>query len=156
MLTFFERHSETGHVILRVGLGFTSLFLRGISQLAGGPERWEDMGGAMAYLGITFAPVFWGLMASLAEAVGGLCLLIGLFVRPASAFLVFTMFVVCVQSFVNNGMLTAARAHPLELGIAYTALLFLGAGKFSLDRKFGFEASIAGRSRNAKGALENV
>ena len=33
----------------------------------------------------------------------------------------------------------AARAHPLELGIAYTALLFLGAGKFSLDRKFGFD-----------------
>jgi putative oxidoreductase len=110
----------------------------------------------MGYLGITFAPVFWGLMASLAEAVGGLCLLIGLFVRPASAFLVFTMFVVCVQSFINNGMLTAARAHPLELGIAYAALLFLGAGKFSLDRKFGFEASIAGRSRNTKGALENV
>ena len=126
MLTLFERHSETGHVILRVGLGFTSLFLRGISQLAGGPDRWEDMGGAMANLGITFAPVFWGLMASLAEAVGGLCLLIGLFVRPASAFLIFTMFVVCVQSFVNNGMLTGARAHPLELGIAYTALLFHG------------------------------
>ena len=69
MLTFFERHGETGHLILRAGLGFTSLFLRGISQLAGGPDRWEDMGGAMANLGITFAPVFWGLMASLAEAV---------------------------------------------------------------------------------------
>jgi putative oxidoreductase len=67
--------------------------------------------------------------------------MIGLFVRPASAFLIFTMFVVCVQSFVNNGMLTGARAHPLELGIAYTALLFLGAGKFSLDRKFGFEGA---------------
>ena len=44
MLTFLETHRETGHVILRAGLGFTSLFLRGISQLAGGPERWEDMG----------------------------------------------------------------------------------------------------------------
>ena len=57
MLTFLERYAETGHLILRVGLGFTSLFLRGISQMAGGPERWEQMGGAMAYLGITFAPV---------------------------------------------------------------------------------------------------
>jgi len=45
------------------------------------------------------------------------------------------MFVVCVQSFVNNGMLTGARGHPLELEIAYTALLFMGAGKFSLESK---------------------
>ena len=140
MLTFFERHADIGHVILRVGLGFTSLFLRGIWQLAGGPERWEQMGGAMAYLGITFAPVFWGLLGSLAEAVGGLCLLIGLFVRPAAAILVLTMFVICVYVYFNNGTLMMARAHGVELAIAYTALLFLGPGKFSLDRKFGFDA----------------
>jgi putative oxidoreductase len=145
VLTFFERHAETGHVILRVGLGFTSLFLRGIWQLAGGPERWEQMGGAMAYLGITFAPVFWGLLASLAEAVGGLCLLIGLFVRPAAAFLILTMFVICVYVFATNGTLLMARAHGVELAIGYTALLFLGPGKFSLDRKLGFDGSNARR-----------
>ena len=139
MLRFFERNAENGHVILRVGLGFTSFFLRGIWQLAGGPERWEELGGAMAHFGITFAPVFWGLMAALTEAVGGLCLLIGLFVRPACALLIFLMFVICVHVFINFGTLMMARAHGLELGIAYTALLFLGAGKFSLDRKFGLE-----------------
>jgi putative oxidoreductase len=157
MQTFFERHAETGHVILRVGLGFTSLFLRGISQLAGGADRWQELGGAMAHFGITFAPVFWGLMASLAEAVGGLCLLIGLFVRPACAFLIFTMFVICVHTFINFGTLMMARAHGLELGIAYAALLFLGAGKFSLDRKFGLDAP---RSQGLLGmpssALEDV
>ena len=137
MLTFFEKHAETGHVILRVGLGFTSFFLRGIWQLAGGPERWEEMGAAMAHFGITFAPVFWGLVGSLIEAVGGLCLLIGLFVRPACAFLILMMFVICVHVFITFGTLMMARAHGLELGIAYTALLFLGAGKFSLDRKLG-------------------
>ena len=137
MLTFFERHAETGHVILRVGLGFTSLFLRGIWQLAGGPERWEQMGGAMAYFGITFAPVFWGLLASLIEAVGGLCLLIGLFVRSAAALLILTMFVICVYHLNNSGTLLMARAHAVELAIGYTALLFMGAGKFSLDRKLG-------------------
>jgi putative oxidoreductase len=140
MLTFFERNAEIGHVILRVGLGFTSLFLRGIWQLAGGPERWEQMGGAMAYFGITFAPVFWGLMGSLAEAVGGLCLLLGLFVRPAAAILILTMFVICVYVYFNNGTLMMARAHGVELAIAYTALLFMGPGKFSLDRKFGLDA----------------
>ena len=139
MLTFFRTHADTGHVILRVGLGFTSLFLRGIWQLAGGPERWEEMGHAMAYLGITFAPVFWGLLGSLAEAVGGLCLLIGLFVRPAAALLVLTMLVICVYVYNTNGTLMMARAHGVELAIAYTALLFLGPGKLSLDRKLGLD-----------------
>jgi putative oxidoreductase len=137
LLSWFEKHAEIGHVILRVGLGFVSLFLRGIWQLAGGPERWEQMGGAMAYLGITFAPVFWGLVGSLAEAVGGFCLLVGLFVRPAAAFLVLTMFVICVYHLNTSGTLLMGRAHAVELGIGYTALLFLGAGKYSLDRKFG-------------------
>lgn len=137
MLTWFEEHADTGHLILRVGLGFASLFLRGIFQLAGGPERWEEMGGAMAYLGITFAPVFWGLVGSLAEAVGGLCLMIGLFVRPAAAFLILTMLIICIYHLNTSGTLLMARAHAVELAIGYTALLFLGAGKFSLDRKFG-------------------
>jgi putative oxidoreductase len=145
VLSFFDRHADTGHLILRVGLGFTSLFLRGIWQLAGGPERWEEMGHAMAYLGITFAPVFWGLLGSLAEAVGGLCLLIGLFVRPAAALLILTMFVICVYVYNTSGTLMMARAHGVELAIGYTALLFLGAGKYSLDRKLGFESSVARR-----------
>ncbi len=138
MWKFFERNADAGHLVLRVGLGFASLFLRGIWQLAGGPARWEQMGGAMAYFGITFAPVFWGLLASLIEAVGGLCLLIGLFVRPAAALLILTMFVICVYHLNNSGTLLMARAHAVELAIGYTALLFMGAGKFSLDRKLGF------------------
>ena len=137
MWKFFEENADTGHLILRVGLGFASLFLRGIWQLAGGPERWEQMGGAMAYLGITFWPVLWGLVGSLAEAVGGLCLLIGLFVRPAAAFLILTMFVICVYHLNTSGTLLMARAHAVELAIGYTALLFMGAGKYSLDRKLG-------------------
>lgn len=137
MLTFFEKNSEVGHVILRVGLGLTSLFLRGISQLAGGPARYEELGGAMENLGIGFAPVFWGFMAAFTEAAGGLLLVLGLFVRPACVLLVFTMLVASLQGLVNNGTLMGARAHPFELGIAYLALLFLGAGKYSLDRKLG-------------------
>jgi putative oxidoreductase len=136
-------------VILRVGLGFTSLFLRGIWQLAGGPERWAEMGGAMAYLGISFAPVFWGLAASLAEAVGGLCLLMGLFVRPAAALLILTMLVICVYVFATSGTLMMARAHGVELAIGYTALLFLGPGKLSLDRKLGLDGSNATRPEQA-------
>jgi hypothetical protein len=47
------------------------------------------------------------------------------------------MFVIRVYHFVNSGTLMMARAHALELRIADTALLFLGAGRFSFDRRFG-------------------
>ena len=136
MLTFFKRHSESGHLILRIGLGATSFFLRGIAQLAGGPERYQELGGAMANIGITFAPMFWGFMACATEAVGGVFLMLGLFVRPTSALLVFTMWIAALQIFIGQGDIFDSRAHAFELSIAYAALLFLGAGKFSLDRKF--------------------
>lgn len=137
MLTFIKRHSETGHVILRIGLGATSFFLRGIAQVAGGPERYQELGGAMANIGITFAPMFWGFTAAITELVGGLFLMLGLFVRPTSALLVFTMWVAALQTFIGRGHIFGAQAHAFELSIAYAALLFLGAGKLSLDRKFG-------------------
>ena len=136
MLTFFKRHSEAGHLILRIGLGATSFFLRGIAQLAGGPERYQELGGAMANIGITFAPMFWGFMACITEAVGGVFLMLGLFVRPTSALLVFTMWIAALQIFIGRGDIFGSQAHAFELSIAYAALLFLGAGKFSLDRKF--------------------
>ena len=37
--------------------------------MAGGPERYEELGGAMANIGITFAPMFWGFMAAITELV---------------------------------------------------------------------------------------
>lgn len=139
MLTFFKKHSESGHLILRIGLGATSFFFRGIQQVAGGPERYQELGGAMANIGITFAPMFWGFMAVITECVGGLFLMLGLFVRPTCALLVFTMWIAALQIFINQGNIFASRAHAFELGIAYAALLFLGAGKLSLDRKFGLD-----------------
>ncbi len=137
MLTFLKKNSEFGHLILRVGLGSTSFFLRGITQMSGGAERYEELGGAMANIGITFTPLLWGFMAAFTECIGGLLLMLGLFVRPACIFLVFVMSMASIQGLVNNGTLMMARAHPLELGIAYLALRFLGVGKYSLDRKYG-------------------
>jgi putative oxidoreductase len=137
VLTVFEKNREYGHLILRIGLGATSFFLRGIEQVAGGPERYQELGRAMGNIGITFAPMFWGAMAAATECVGGLFLMLGLFVRPTSAFLAFTMSMATLQWYLRLGYLSSERAHPLELGFAYLALMFLGAGKYSLDRKFG-------------------
>lgn len=125
-----ERAVSAGLLLLRLGLGVVFLF-HGVPKLAAGPEQWTQLGGAMAVFGITFAPVFWGLMAALAEALGGALLILGLLVRPAAFFLLVTMIVATTMlAGGDNGF--SRVAHPLSLAIVFLALLVTGGGRYAL------------------------
>jgi len=117
---------------LRIGIGFAFIFVHGWGKIMGGPELWGKLGGTMANMGITFAPVFWGFMASLAEFGGGILILLGLFTRPASAFMAFTMLVAFVM---HTSKLDpwSKSVYPMEMFAVFMALLFIGAGKYSID-----------------------
>ena len=125
--------SAAGWFVLRLGIGITFLFLHGGPKLLGGPETWVKLGGAMGSLGISFAPVFWGFCAALAEALGGLLLILGLFVRPAAVFMLITMFVAVVFHAQNGESI----AHPLEMAIVFAALIVSGGGPWRVTRLFG-------------------
>jgi putative oxidoreductase len=114
---------DLGALILRVGIGVMFVF-HGAPKLFGGPERWADVGAAMGALGLAFAPAFFGLMAALSELVGGLLLVSGRFVRPACAFMAFTM-LVALASHLHDGDPFVAWSHAAEDGIAFVALFFL-------------------------------
>jgi putative oxidoreductase len=94
----------------------------------------------MAALGITFAPVFWGFMAGFSELVAGVLFWLGLAVRPAAALMMWVMFVAMSRN-ISVGRLGGSDMHPLDFSAGLVALLILGAGVYSLDRKFGFEKS---------------
>jgi putative oxidoreductase len=149
MMKSLAAYSDSAPLILRIGLGLTQLFAHGIPKLLEGPERWEALGRAMGTLGISFAPMFWGFMAGAVETVGGLLLLVGLAVRPTSVALLFVMFVAAAQNVATAGSLAGGRAHPIDAGVGLLALLVLGAGKYSLDRKWGLDQTSATQTKSA-------
>jgi putative oxidoreductase len=154
MLTFLGAYVDRVPLILRIGLGLTLIFAHGLPKLLEGPERWQALGGAMANVGITFAPMFWGFMAGATELVGGVLLLVGLAVRPAAAINLFVMFIAAAQNLATAGSLGGGRAHPVDAGVALLALMVLGAGQYySLDAKLGLDRPKKPVSRPAHAAI---
>jgi putative oxidoreductase len=133
ILTGITKFREAGLLILRIGIG-ASFMAHGIPKLMGGPDKWAGVGKAMSNIGITFYPEAWGLMAALSETLGGLLLIIGLLFRPACLVLLFTMFIAGLMHLKAGDPFTK-WSHALEAGILFFALLFIGPGKYSIDKK---------------------
>lgn len=130
-----DRLRDVGLLILRLGLGGLFVYF-GAPSLFGGPEKWEGLGKfGMGTLGISFAPTFWGFMAAFSECVGGLCLIIGLFTRPACLLMMITMIVAASTHLVGGDGFQKASPAMMD-GIVFLSLALIGPGKFSLDKKF--------------------
>lgn len=127
------KYSDVGLLIMRLGLGAMMVF-HGLPKLMGGPEKWAEVGGAMGALGITFFPVFWGLMAAVAETFGAILLAIGLAFRPAAILLACTMAVAAAMHLKQGDGLSVA-SHAIELGIVFLSLILIGPGKLSFDKR---------------------
>lgn len=129
---FLGKYREFGLLALRLGIGVMFL-LHGWPKLIGGPERWEKVGMAMQYAGVSVVPTLWGLAAALSEFGGGLCLILGLFFRPACLMLAITMGV-AANMHLGKGEGLMIASHAIELGILFFGLLFIGPGRYSVDR----------------------
>jgi putative oxidoreductase len=118
-------------LIIRVSFGIFYI-VHGWPKISGGTDAWAGLGGSMEILGISFAPVFWGFMAALAEFGGGILLIFGLFTRPVAALMFFTM-VMATLVHVTQGDPINAIMNPLKGLVVFAALIISGAGRFSVD-----------------------
>jgi putative oxidoreductase len=143
VLNLSDKSRDYGLLLLRVGIGLMFVVVHGFPKVAGGPLAWEGLGKSMAILGITFAPTFWGFMATASEFLGGICLITGIFLRPACLLMMFTMFMAEIAN-LHGGY--GLNSQPLELGIIFLSLIFIGPGKFILPNLF----------RKRKGHLSQV
>lgn len=127
------KYRNTGILLLRLGIG-VMFIIHGFPKLAGGPDGWTRLGGSMKVIGINFLPIFWGFMAAATETFGGFLVIVGLFYRPACILLAFTMIIAALVHFGKGDGLGGA-SHAIELGIVFFSLIFIGPGKYSVDKK---------------------
>jgi putative oxidoreductase len=132
-LTSLTKFRDWGLLFLRVALGSFYLYVHGWHKLAGGIHQWREIGLAVHYVGIRFAPVFWGLMAALSETLGCVLFILGFLFRVACLLLLITLTVASAMHLGKNQGLDTA-SHAIELAILFFSLLFIGPGKYSLDK----------------------
>lgn len=126
--------NELALTVIRIGVG--ALFIgHGALKFIRGKEELLWTGQQMAHLGITFAPLFWGLCAALAELFGGLFLTLGLFTRIAAFFLSFTMLVAIIYH-LKNGDSYGYVSFPLSQLAVFIGFMIAGASRYSLDKYF--------------------
>ena len=128
------KYRNTGLLVLRIGLGIM-MMVHGFPKLSGGVETWTKIGGSMQLVGLDFFPVGWGFMAAATEAVGGMFLVLGLFFRPVNILLLFTMIIASLVHLLDPKQGINEASHAIELGIVFLSLIFIGPGKYSIDKK---------------------
>ncbi len=134
MLSRFFHKPDLGMLIIRIFLGASYIFIHALPKILGGPARWERIGNVVKNFNIDFYPVVWGFLAACTELVCGTLIVLGLFFRPASAFLLLIMGI-AASSHVYSGDPLNKIAYPIELGCILLGLIFLGPGKYSLDKE---------------------
>ncbi|MEO3405872.1 DoxX family protein [Mucilaginibacter sp. CAU 1740] len=133
LLGNLSNYKNTGLLITRVGLGIMFIY-HGYPKLMGGPTGWEHTGEAMKYAGIHFWPTIWGLLAAATECFGGFLLIIGLAFRPVCILMLITLVVATLMHLRTGGGLGDA-SHAIEDTVVFAGLLFVGPGKYSVDKK---------------------
>lgn len=131
----FATNSSWAALALRIPVGIIFV-AHGAQKLFGwfGGYGLEGTGQWMDSIGLSPGYLM-ALMAGGAEFFGGLALIIGLLVRPASAVLAFAMLIAIFSVHIGNGLFMSNNGY--EFGLALLAvsvsLVFSGGGRASVD-----------------------
>ena len=96
------------------------------------PEKWERYGNFFTkYFGdiLDFANVPFGFMASFSESICAIMVLAGIFTKPASILIAFTMLVAAMHHITGTG----SPENAFVFFSIYTAIALVGPGRYSLD-----------------------
>ncbi len=124
----FSRFDGFAPLMLRLAIG-AIFFAHGKQKLFGGLSGTEAM---LRHIGIPIPEIMAVVLASV-EFFGGICLILGLFTRPASLLLAADMIVAILKVHLHQGLMRGYE-FPLSLLAGLIALLFMGPRKVSVER----------------------
>ena len=126
-----------GLLVYRLAL-VISMFYHGYLKYLSGAEGLYKVGSMLAplgvpggYLGVPGGYEILGTMASCAEMIGGILIVLGLFTRIGSLMLIGTLAMATTLS-INGSFFS--WDYPSQMGFGALMLFFAGAGRYSLDK----------------------
>ncbi|MFQ5810555.1 MAG: DoxX family protein [Armatimonadota bacterium] len=127
-----------GSLLARIALGV--VFVAHGSQKLFGAFGGHGPSGTIAFMHDSLGiPAFLAVLAMVTEFFGGLAVLVGLFTRLAALGITCVMAVAVFKVHLSSGFFSQAGGfeYPFALGLLALALVFGGAGKWSLDAWLG-------------------
>jgi putative oxidoreductase len=131
-LQFLAKYRETGLLLIRASLGLIFIILI-VPVLWNGQESWEHFGSAMKHLDFHAHYRFWGFTGALLGCAGGVLMILGLFFRIGVICALAVTLVHLVVLWDSHGDFHA-RMPALEMSILLLSSLFIGPGKYSVDK----------------------
>ena len=130
-MQFLGKYREAGLLLLRVSIG--ALFLILVAPvLTSGHAQWARFGSGMHYLGIHSHLQVWGFLGALLVCIAAVLIVFGLFFRLGILVCLVVAMVRAISIVKGTGLAVALPS--IELCIVLASLLFIGPGKFSVDK----------------------
>jgi len=122
-----------GVFILRSGLG-ALVAIHGFPLFISGPNAWKRVGDPVSLAGIDSFHLFFGLASVMIQAFGGLALIAGLFTRGAALLQTIILGFAMASAYQRGESLLDQMVYA-QITLACFALILIGPGRFSLDRR---------------------
>jgi putative oxidoreductase len=130
-MQFLGKYREFGLLLLRVSLAV--MFIIVVAPvLFGGSGSWSRFGSGVRIVGIHSHLGMWGFAGALLVCLGAVLMIFGLFFRLG---VLLCLIVALLHAFdaVRHGTMQAALL-PVELCAILLSVLFIGPGKYSVDK----------------------
>ena len=131
-LQFLSKYRETGLLLFRASIGLVFIILI-VPILWSGQSSWEHFGSAMRYLDLQAHYKFWGFVGAIIGCAGGILMILGLFFRIGVLFALVVTLVHLVAVWHSRGEFLV-RLPAFEMSILLISLLFIGPGRYSVDK----------------------
>lgn len=132
LLQFFSKYRETGLLLFRASIGLVFIILIA-PILWSGSGSWQNFGSAMRNLDFRSHFAFWGFVGAILGCAGGILMILGLFFRLGVLFAL-AVTAVHLLSVIHNRGDFYVRLPAFEMSILLLSLLFIGPGKYSVDK----------------------